>query len=81
MAVARKRSGFVNDCRAYCYPDCNRISIKQTIFPSISQCQSCNSMSTKRGLNLINIYSSSLGMNNSVNGNINTKNNYNIRFI
>jgi ribosomal protein L37AE/L43A len=81
MAVARKRSGFVNDTRPYCYPNCNKITIKKEIFPSISQCQSCNYMSTKRGLNLINVYNSSLGMNNSINGNINTKYDYNIRFI
>jgi hypothetical protein len=81
MAVARKRSGFVNDTRAYCYPECNKITIKKEIFPSISQCQSCNYMSNKRGLNLNNVYTSSLGMNNSINGNINTKYDYNIRFI
>jgi len=79
MAVSRKRSGFVNDTRAYCYPDCNKITLKKEIFPSISQCQSCNS--NKRGLNLNNVYTSSLGINNSINGNINTRHNYNIRFI
>jgi hypothetical protein len=47
MSVSRKRSGFVNDCRAYCYPDCNRISQTLNVFPSISACkntthQNCN---------------------------------------
>ena len=78
MAVARNSSGFLNDTRAYCYPDCNKIKLKKEIFPSISQCQSCN---YKLGLNLNNVYINSLGMNNSINGNINTQYNYNIRFI
>ena len=25
MSVSRKRSGFINDTRAYCYPNCNII--------------------------------------------------------
>jgi hypothetical protein len=53
MAIARKRSGFVNDCRAYCYPNCNLIPKKLNVFPFVSTCnntpnQKCNTLSSSQ---------------------------------
>jgi hypothetical protein len=47
MAIARKRSGFVNDTRSYCYSKCNLIPKTLNVFPFVSTCnntphQKCN---------------------------------------
>jgi hypothetical protein len=74
MAIARKRSGFVNDTRAYCYSNCNLIPKTLNVFPSVSTCknQNCNTSSSSQ-INPI-----SLG-NEIHNQNMNILQNYNYR--
>jgi hypothetical protein len=76
MSVSRKRSGFVNDTRAYCYPNCNLIPKTINVFPSISACKNTTHQ---------NCYSSSSQVNDSIhlgdtnNQNMNIFQNYNNR--
>jgi|694.fasta_scaffold54825_4 hypothetical protein len=77
MAIARKRSGFVNDTRPYCYANCNLIPKTSNVFRSVSTCkntthQNCNTSSSSQ-LNPI-----SLG-NEIHNQNMNILQNYNYR--
>ena len=81
MSVSRKRSGFINDTRAYCYPNCNIIPKTINVFPSISACkntthQNCYSSSSTSQVN----GSIHLGnTNNNQNMNMNIFQNYNNR--
>ena len=79
MSVARKRSGFMNDCRAYCYPDCNIIPRTLNIFPSVTTpcgTPNCNkTIGTNRYLGIQN-------GNNMLNYNLITNyNNRNMRYL
>jgi hypothetical protein len=77
MAIARKRSGFVNDTRAYCYSNCNLIPKTLNVFPSVSTCkntthQNCNTSSSSH----INPISLGIEIHNQ---NMNILQNYNNR--
>jgi len=72
-AIARKRSGYVNDCRAYCYPDCNIIPRTLKLFPS---CKTSNCGINNRHLGIHN------GNNNLLNYNLlKNYNNSNMKYL
>jgi hypothetical protein len=80
MAVARKRSGFMNDCRSYCYSDCNIIQKSVNIFPSVTtpcgtpNCNKPVGTNTNRYLGIQN--------RNMINNNlINNYNNTNMKYL